>query len=170
MSIINQFYSALSQKADLKELVTEDVQLHVSHPINDLVGAEPIETKYWNVLQQAMPDIERKAFIEFDSEYQGDTWVAATGYFVGTFINPLLDIPASGKGLYLRFTELVKLNEGKIADYFIILDFLDVMNQVGVNPLRKSLGHDGLIMPPSTMDGLNPVSCLLYTSPSPRDA
>ena len=31
------------------------------------------------------------------------------------------------------------------------------MHQSSVNPLRKSLGHGGLIIPPTTMDGLNPI-------------
>jgi predicted ester cyclase len=31
------------------------------------------------------------------------------------------------------------------------------MHQVGIYPLRKSLGHCGQILPPTTMDGLSPV-------------
>ncbi|MCG7533186.1 ester cyclase [Psychrobium sp. MM17-31] len=157
MSIINNFYQALRHNGDVAQFAQSDMKLHVSHPLNDIEGLDNVKTDYWSVLSQSLPDIERKAFIEFDSEYQGQQWVAATGYFTGTFSQSLLDIPATGKSLYLRFTELVQLTDGKIADYYIILDFLDVMNQAGVNPLRKSLGHDGLIMPPTTMDGLAPL-------------
>ena len=157
MSIINEFYNALQGSGNLTDIALPNMKLHVSYPINEVSGLEQIKSDYWQVLTNSLQDIERKAFIEFDSEYQEQSWVAATGYFVGTFNKSLLDIPATGKSLYLRFTELVQLENGKIADYYIILDFLDVMNQAGVNPLRKSLGHDGLIMPPSTMDGLAPV-------------
>ncbi|WP_394176296.1 ester cyclase [Thalassotalea litorea] len=156
MSIINQFYQALNNQQDLSDVVTPDMRLHASYPIDTIEGVVDVKTQYWQVLKTALPDIERKPFIEFSSEYQNNQWIAATGYFVGTFSKPLLTIPPTRKSLYLRFTELVCLHEGKIKDYYIILDFIDVMNQAGVNPLRKSLGHDGLIMPPSSMDGLYP--------------
>jgi predicted ester cyclase len=155
MSLINNFYSALADNSNLEQFATKDMKLHVSYPINDINGLDEVNSNYWQLLSKSMANIERKAFIEFQSEYEGKDWIAATGYFVGRFDNNLLDIPATGKTLYLRFTELVQLEDNKITDYYIILDFLDVMNQAGVNPLCKSLGHDGLIMPPSTMDGLH---------------
>ena len=155
MSLINNFYSALADNSDLEQFAAKDMKLHVSYPINDINGLDEVNSHYWQLLSKSMANIERKAFIEFQSEYEGKDWIAATGYFVGRFESSLLGIPATGKTLYLRFTELVQLEDNKITDYYIILDFLDVMNQAGVNPLRKSLGHDGLIMPPSTMDGLH---------------
>jgi predicted ester cyclase len=156
MTITAQFYQALLAQTSLESIIQEDMKLHVSYPINGLCGSAQIKQEFWQPLHNSLKDIERKAFIEFQSEYQNHTWSAATGYFIGTFTQDLLGIPATGKTLYVRFTELVKLKDNKIADYYLLLDFLDVMNQVGVNPLRKSLGHDGLIMPPSSMDGLNP--------------
>ena len=156
MSIINNFYNALNDAGDIRDFALENIEFNVSYPINTVVGIESVQSNYWDILTAAMANIERKPFIEFASEYEGKEWHTATGYFVGTFANDLLKIPATGKSLYLRFTELVEFEEGKISKYYIILDFLDVMNQAGVNPLRRSLGHDGLIMPPTTMDGLKP--------------
>ena len=156
MSIINNFYNALNGAGDIRDFAQGNIELNVSYPINTVVGIESVQSDYWNILTSAMANIERKPFIEFASEYEGKEWHTATGYFVGTFTNDLLEIPATGKSLYLRFTELVEVEDGKISKYYIILDFLDVMNQAGVNPLRRSLGHDGLIMPPTTMDGLEP--------------
>lgn len=157
MSVISKFYQALANDSAITDYALADMKLHVSYPINDVNGIDQVKSQYWQTLTNALSNIERKPFIEFASEYEGKEWLAATGYFVGTFNNSLLDIPATGKTLCLRFTELVQMQDNKIADYYIILDFLDVMNQAGVNPLRKSLGHDGLIMPPSTMDGLAPI-------------
>ena len=156
MSIINNFYNALNGAGDIRDFAQGNIELNVSYPINTVVGIESVQSDYWDILTSAMANIERKPFIEFASEYEGKEWHTATGYFVGTFTNDLLEIPATGKSLYLRFTELVEVEDGKISKYYIILDFLDVMNQAGVNPLRRSLGHDGLIMPPTTMDGLAP--------------
>lgn len=156
MSIINNFYHALKGAGDIRDFAHDNIEFNVSYPINTVIGIDSVQTDYWHLLTASMPNIERKPFIEFASEYEGQEWHTATGYFVGTFTNDLLDIPATGKSLYLRFTELVELEAGKISKYYIILDFLDVMNQAGVNPLRRSLGHDGLVMPPTTMDGLMP--------------
>ena len=138
MSILNAFYKALSNNTSLDNLVTEDIKLHVSHPINDVIGLNNVKNNYWQLLSNSLRNIERKPFIEFQSEYEGQEWIAATGYFVGKFENSLLGIPATGKTLYLRFTELVQLQQGKIADYYIILDFLDVMNQAGVTLYEKA--------------------------------
>jgi len=153
---IDKLYQQLkSSPAQASDYLVEDVQWHVSAPINQLHGKSELINNYWQPLVKALPDIERKPFINVESEYQGATWIASTGYLIGTFTNELLGIPATNRTLYLRYTELVQLQEGKVSVAYTILDFLDAMNQAGVNPLRKSLGHSGLVMPPSTMDGLH---------------
>jgi len=155
-TIIDELYLQLkTSTAQIDNYVTEDVQWHVSAPINDLHSKTKVISEFWQPLQHALPDIERKPFINIENEYQGNQWIASTGYFVGTFTKDLLGIPATNRTLYLRYTELVQLEGSKIKTCYIILDFLDAMNQAGVNPLRKSLGHAGLVMPPSTMDGLS---------------
>lgn len=156
-SIIDNFYHCLQTGKSLSTIATEDIVLNASYPIDQVVGIGAIEKDYWQIFKSAFEHLERKAFIEFNSDYDGARWIAATGYFSGIFINNLLGIPANGKLVYLRFTELVKVTNNKIAEYYIIFDFLDVMQQVDVYPLRTSLGHSGQIMPPSTMDGLSPL-------------
>lgn len=154
-TLLDTLYQTLrSSPEQVSQHLTDDVQWHVSAPINDLLGKDQLLKSFWQPLVNALPDIERKPFINIESEYQGANWIASTGYFIGTFTNDLLGIPATNRTLYLRYTELVKFSGDKVSQCYIILDFLDAMNQAGVNPLRKSLGHDGLVMPPSTMDGL----------------
>lgn len=154
-TLLDNLYRQLkSSTGNIDAYIAQDVQWHVSAPINDLQTKSQIISQFWQPLITALPDIERKPFIHIESEYEGKHWIAGTGYFIGTFTDDLLGIPATNRTLYLRYTELVQLEAGKIKQCFIILDFLDAMNQAGVNPLRKSLGHDGLMMPPTTMDGL----------------
>ena len=157
MSIISQFYAALAGDQSLSSIVSEDVTLHACEPVNELHGIEAIKEQYWKMLSNSLYNLERRPFIEFDSIHNNHKWIAATGYFIGDFVNDLFGIPATKRPIYLRFTELVQLQNEKIVNYYIIIDFLDVMQQAGVYPLRKSLGHDGLMMPPTTMDGLNPI-------------
>jgi predicted ester cyclase len=151
------FYSHLQAGKSIDDLVDEHVVFNAAYPINEVVGLKAITDDYWPLFKNAFEHFERKAFIEFDSDYNGERWLASTGYFSGVFVDDLLGIPATGRLLYLRFTELVKIVEGKISHYYIIFDFLDVMHQVGVSPLSKSLGHSGAILPPTTMDGLSPI-------------
>jgi predicted ester cyclase len=156
-SIIDDFYFTLQRGESLSALVNEDIILNAAYPIEQIIGINAIEKDFWQLFKNAFEHFERKAFIEFDSVYEDDRWIAATGYFSGIFVNDFLGIPATGNLLYLRFTELVKITNDRISEYFIIFDFLDVMHQVGIYPLRKSLGHCGQILPPTTMDGLSPV-------------
>jgi predicted ester cyclase len=169
-TLVERLYKQLlSETEQIDNLLDDDVKWFVSAPINDLQGKEEIINKFWQPLLHALPDIERKPFISLNSTYMGGQWLASTGYFIGTFSNPLFGIPASNQTLYLRYTELVEISNHKIKQCYIILDMLDVMNQVGVNPLRDSLGHRGLIMPPSTMDGLSPLNNDQQTSDQSKE-
>lgn len=153
--VINNFYQQLTGTSpDNLSYLHEDIQWSAAHPVNDLRGHEQFFSDYWNPIKKALPDVEYKPFIMLEGEYRGQDWVNSTGYFVGTFENPLFDIPATGKTLYLRYGELIRIHEDKIMECYIIPDFLDAMIQAGVNPTRASLGHDGLVMPPTSMDGL----------------
>jgi predicted ester cyclase len=134
--------------------LAEDVQWSVAHPVNDLRGPDVTLEQFLLPLAAAMPDLERRCFIEIAGDYQGADWIAGTGYFTGTFSHELFGIPATDRTLYLRYTELVRMQGERIAECYLIPDFLDAMSQAGVYPLRPGLGHSGLIMPPASMDGL----------------
>ncbi len=160
MNCISQLYANIRGASSgtinsvLDSSLSADVSWCVAHPVNDLSGPAAVGNEFFAPLLRALPDVERKPFIEIPGAYQGQHWVAGTGYLVGTFSEDLFGIPATGRTLYLRYTELVRIAEGKIAECYLIPDFLDAMNQAGVYPLRPGLGHPGLIMPPSTHDGL----------------
>ena len=136
------------------EVLGTDVAWSACHPVNDLSGVGAVVDEFLLPLAQAMPDLERRAFIHIPGDYEGQHWIAGTGYLVGTFSAPLFDIPPTGKTLYLRYSELVQVEQGKIVQCYMFPDFLDAMQQAGVYPLRPSLGHNGLIMPPASLDGI----------------
>lgn len=156
MSASDQLYAALAQGdlVAIERMLHPDVRWHVAHPVNDLVGSEQIVESFLQPLLQALPDLERKPFIQITGEDGGQHWVDGTGYLVGTFTHSLFGIPASGKTLYLRYTEMLRISDDQIIEYYLIPDFIDAMLQSGVYPLRDALGHSGLMMPPSSMDGL----------------
>ncbi|GMG87941.1 ester cyclase [Biformimicrobium ophioploci] len=154
-SLVQEFYCAITRSADaaLEQVAggffTADARVSVAHPVNDLSGVQDVVESYIRPLLRAFPDLQRKEFVAVPGSYQEGTWVNATGYLLGTFAADLFGIPATNRIAYLRFTEMVRIEGDRIAEYYLILDFLDLMQQAGVNPLRASLGHPGMIMPPS---------------------
>jgi hypothetical protein len=123
--------------------------------VNHLTGPDAVAHGWLRPLLAALPDLERRSLIALRS-VDGSGWQAGTGYFVGQFKRDLLGIPATGRALYLRYTELVRVEAEQIAECYLIPDFLDAMAQAGVYPLRAPLGHPGLVPAPATQDGLYP--------------
>ncbi len=136
-------------------LLSPDVAWHVAHPVNTLRGSENVVGQWLLPLREALPDIERRPTICLSD---GGEWIAGTGFFVGTFAQALFGIPATGRTLYLRYTELVRSADGRIVESYLIPDFLDAMWQAGCYPLRPGLGHPGIVPGPATQDGLWPVA------------
>lgn len=162
---VTRFYQALTARdlAAAQRLLAPDLGWHAAHPVNDLEGADAFFEYYWKPIADALPDLEYRPFVRVAGYYDGailhgdgavGDWVCSTGYLAGTFARPLFGIPPMHRTLYLRFAELIRVAEGRVAEAYVIPDFVDAMVQAGVCPLRRSLGHPGLVMPPLTMDGL----------------
>ncbi|NRA29991.1 MAG: ester cyclase [Parvularculaceae bacterium] len=160
------FHAALTsaEPESARTLMGSGFHWHAAHPVNDLDGPDAFFTDYWAPILAAIPDIEARPFVRVAGAYDGKAldgdgsagdWVCSTGYFAGTFKAPLFGIPATHRPVFLRYSELLRIEDQKVAEGYIIPDFLDLMVQAGVCPLRPSLGHPGSVMPPMTMDGLH---------------
>ncbi|WND03021.1 ester cyclase [Temperatibacter marinus] len=160
LETVDLFYRLICSKsvddnAAALDVLSDNVRWHAAHPVNDLKGKDPFMSDYWNPIKSALPDVERQPFIAFEDDYNGRTWVCSMGYLVGSFMNDLFGIPASKEALFLRYGEFICVEDGKITEAYIIPDFLDAMQQVGVFPIRHSLGKMDSVLPPSTQDGLS---------------
>jgi predicted ester cyclase len=125
-----------------------------SHPVNQMQGLGEIVDRYLGPMKRAMPDLERRDDIFIAGHWQDADWISATGYYYGTLVGELFGLQPNDKWLYLRFGEFYKLVGGKIVDAYVILDWIDVFRQLGINPLRRALGIEGLCPPPLSQDGL----------------
>lgn len=170
MHAIEALYRALTHTStDLEGEVMDAcldsaVNWHVAYPVDGLASAEAVVDGWLRPLARSLPDMERRPYIEIPGEYRGQRWLAGTGYFTGTFTEPLWGIPATGLTLHLRYTELVRFNrDQRVTECYLLVDFLDAMQQAGVYPLRAALGHPGLILPPATLDG----RCIPADDPDP---
>jgi predicted ester cyclase len=160
------FYRALTHgdRSAALALLAPDVGWHAAHPVNDLRGRDAFFAAYWQPIVSALPDVEYRPFVRVAGHYDGATlhgdgaagdWVCSTGFLAGTFARPLFGIPPSHRTLYLRFAELIRVAAGRIAEAYVIPDFIAAMEQARVSPVRRSLGHPGIVMPPMSMDGLS---------------
>ena len=131
-------------------------------PVNDHAGSEAIATGYWQPLIDAIPDLQRETHIfmagksngRADGKGDGRDWVGGTGYFVGTFTNDYLGIPANGKAVKLRWGEFCRVEGDKIVEIYCLMDFIDFMQQAGIEVLPPSRGRSGIYPPPAAGDGV----------------
>jgi predicted ester cyclase len=105
-------------------------------------------------LKRALPDLERRDDIVLAGEFAGRAWIAATGYYYGTLTNDWLGLPASKQWLYVRFGEFYRLERGKVVDAYILLDMVDVLRQLRINPLPQGKAIESLCPGPATHDGV----------------
>ena len=125
-----------------------------SHPVDQMSGLDELIGRYLEPMKRAMPDLERRDDILIGGRWQDGDWVSATGYYYGTLTNKWFGLEPTNAWLYVRFGEFYKIVGGQIVDAYVILDWVDVFRQLGVNPLRRALGVEGLCPPPLAQDGL----------------
>ena len=145
-------------------VATSDVCWHGPDPINSLQGTQAFIEKFWQPLIHSFPDLERQTHLFFGGEsngrrdgdltLDGGMWVTGTGYFNGTFAEDYLGIPASGAEVNIRWGEFCRLQDEKIVEVYFLLDYVDLMQQAGIEVLPPSLGVDGVYLPPHEADGV----------------
>ena len=141
--------------AALKVVVADDAVFRLAFPFGDMVGAKAFHDKALAVLKNAWPDVERRDWLVMAGDDEdGAQWVGCGGHFMGTFIEPFLDIPPTGHLVHMRFHEFYRIQEGKIVEYQALWDIPEVMMQAGAWPMVPSLGREFCIPGPSSGDGL----------------
>ena len=131
------------------------------HPINQLAGLDRVLSEFWAPFLHAFPDVERHDDIVIDGQFNGQHWVAATGYYTATFSNAWLAIRPTGGVMNLRYGEFSRIENNLIVEVYCIIDVLDALRQAGQWPraIPNSRGafpfayHDRT-PPPSTRDGI----------------
>jgi steroid delta-isomerase-like uncharacterized protein len=114
-------------RSDLaEEFLAEDVVLHYT-------GLEPglkAVQQWLTLFAEAFPD--RHLTIE-DVVAEGDRVVVRTS-FKGTHQGEMQGIPATGKTIRLPSVTIFRLENGKIAEGWVVNDNLGMMQQLGVIP------------------------------------
>jgi steroid delta-isomerase-like uncharacterized protein len=122
---LNSFSAPASAVADnfTRDWVNHDPSLP---PMKGLAGAEQLLGLFRTALTNLKVQIE-------DSIETGDK-VAARVRMTGTHTGPLMGVPATGKPISILGTGIFRVADGKLAENWVNLDALSLMQQIGAVP------------------------------------
>ena len=143
-------------KTKLSNYLSKDIKFNAGHPINALNSIEEVGEKFWKPLKTSFKNLKRIEHISFDGvyAYNNQNWITMTGRYVGQFVEDLYTIPATKKSAHLRFGEFYCIENDKIVESYIILDYIHLMKQTDVCLLPKTLGSDEDVPGSQIGDGL----------------
>lgn len=137
-----------------------DLVWEVSHPVNRLEGIDAVTKNFVTPLRNALSHLRRRdeIFIGGQNRVCDGQWVASVTHYVGNFKAPLYGISPNDRLVFLRSGEFYRIENGKIVEAKIIIDFLDLIRQAGRFPLPYRLGNEMMFPGPATHDGVLPTS------------
>lgn len=144
-------------KAALAETFAPGAAIRLGHPLGEVSGASLWSDVYAPLLG-AFPDLERADFIVMAGPRWGDgqtgDWIGLGGHFLATFANPWLGIPPTGKPVFFRYHEYLRIEDGRVVEMEAVWDIPQLMVQAGVWPMAPQLGVEWMCPGPSTGRGV----------------
>ncbi len=138
----------------MEALYAPDLVLNACAPINTLIGCDAVVAGFWQPLITAFPDLERRTDILISGVWNDGDWMVTSGFFVGHFTGELFGIKPTGRPHWLRYGWYDRLEGGKVAQSYVILDLARLMIEAGQWPLRPQLGETWSPAP-ATQDGIS---------------
>lgn len=132
----------------------QNAKVNACHPINEAKDGTGYYADIIAPIMAAFDGCTRQNYIVLGGEYLGTEWVTSTGYFHGHFSQPLFGIPPSGKLAFLRFGEFHRMEGGEIVESHVYLGFAELIIALGLWPLAKSQGYEGVVPGPASHDGI----------------
>ncbi|TCL08795.1 SnoaL-like polyketide cyclase [Shimia isoporae] len=142
-------------RAALLALFAPDAKIRMGHPFQDVAGPQDLWERVYTPLIDAIPDLERRDFIVMAGPRWGQdksgNWVGLGGNFVGTLSASWLGIPATGRPVFMRYHEYLRIEDGKVVEMEALWDIPQVMYQAGIWPMAPQKGEEWMC--PGPMDG-----------------
>ena len=150
-------------RAALKNAFASDAQIRLGHPLGDINGPEALWDQVYAPLLEAMPNMERADFIvmagpRWGAGQNGD-WVGLGGNLLGTFAAPWLGIPETGRPVFMRYHEYLRIEDGQVVEMEGLWDIPQVMIQAAVWPMPVQRGVEWMCPGPSTGMGVITAPC-----------
>ncbi len=108
-----------------------DVEFNGPAPIGRRTGPEAVAAGVYGQLGLSFPVMERRPYLFLGGVWQGETWVATSGDFVGRMEAPFLGIPGGNQRRRLRFGEFYRIVDGRIVEIRCLFDILGLAAQAG---------------------------------------
>ena len=103
-----------------------------------LDGLKSFQDNWQRPFLEAFPDKKAHDLIRISE----GKYVASAGYQEATHKAEFFGVPATGKKVRIRYMDFWKIEDGKIKDNWVLIDFIDLMRQLGADPLNGK-GMDG---------------------------
>ncbi|MFK7762146.1 MAG: ester cyclase [Roseobacter sp.] len=144
-------------RACLHALCAPDVVFHLAFPFETIAGVDAYIDEVYAGILAAWPDLERRDTIVIAGPTpEGADWVGCGGFYTGAFLQPWMDIPATGHMAHMRFHEFYRFENDKIVEMQALWDIPEVMLQAQAWPMSPSLGREWHVPGPAKCDGIVP--------------
>ena len=97
----------------------------------DIHGIEAFKNEVVGRFYSAFPDFHGT----IDIEVADNNWVAATGTITGTHRGDWFNIPPTGRRVEMRYSDFWRIESGRLAENWVMIDHVDLLRQLGVDPL-----------------------------------
>ena len=162
--LVRDYYEALERtpaqqlETALRPFCADAYFAQSSYPNRDSMTLEEMCSRVWQPLKRALGSMQRRMDIFIGGNNtlteKGEVWVMSMGHFMGLFNHDLLGIRRTGKMASLRYVEFNCVEEGKITRTTLLVDYIGLMVQAGMNPLPPSTGQYFVYPGPRMHNGL----------------
>ena len=162
--LVLDFYSSLEKApiegvgAVMQKYMSDDYEAHSSYPYRDSMNREEIAANIWVPYKQSLQSMQRRMDVFIGGrnalDEEGRVWIMSMGHFMGNFNRDILGIRHTGKIASLRYTEFDCVEQGKITKTYLMVDYIGLMIQAGMNPLPPSTGSYFIYPGPRNHNGL----------------
>jgi len=128
LDLVHRMYEALNAQ-DIEahdNYWTPDMIWHGPPGFGDIHGIDGFKYQVLKPFYTTFPDYHVKDKIQVAN---GD-WVAATGVLTGTPQDEWLGVPATGQSIVMRYSDFWRVEDGKLAENWVMVDNLGVMQQL----------------------------------------
>ncbi len=140
---------------NLNKFFHNEVKINCFYPLNEFTTINNFKENFWIPLLNSFPDLERRDQLILGGTFRDKIQVGSISTLCGIFKNSWLGIEPNNKMINLKCCEIHELKENKIYESHIIIDIIDLLNQIGKSPLKRSRGSEGSWHSPINTDGVN---------------
>lgn len=130
--LLKRFYDEVlgSGNFDLvDELATDGMVDHEEGLPGQPAGKDGVKF-FVNTLREAFPDIQAQIDVTLS---QGDL-AAGRGIVTGTHQGDFMGVPASNKSVEFEVVDIIRVEDGKVAEHWGLTDTMSLMQQIGAIP------------------------------------